>query len=110
MFLGELVMEVVDLLPIVVGLIVPDITEISCGIKLCGEGFTDIPTDDVHSGGPHMVQPRFEPVRVSAKLAHMGTNKQVFQVSGTLVTFVLMAREGQGFRHPRWVTGRGTNG
>ena len=47
------------------------------------------------NGRPHMVQLFFEPGGVSTKLACVGTNKQVFQISGTLVAFVLMAQCGE---------------
>ena len=92
MFLCEFIMEVVDLPPVAVNLFIPDITKIACSVEFCGEGLADIPTDVIHSGGPRVVQPRFEPIQASTKLAHMGTNKQVFQISGTLVAFVLMAQ------------------
>ena len=103
MFLGELVTEVVDLLLIAVNLVVLDITKIVHDIELFGKRFADIPTDVIHSGGPRMVQPSFEPVRVSTKLTHTGTNEQVFQISGTLVACVLMAQcveVGQGNKFP----------
>ena len=86
MLLGELVAEVVDLLPIVVDLVVLDLAKITCNVKPFGERFTDIPVDIIHSGRPCMVQPSFKPIRVSTKLACMGTDKQVFQISETLVT------------------------
>ena len=104
MFLSKSVAEVPDLLLIVVDLIVPDVAKVTCGIELCGEGLADIPMDVVHSGGPHMVQPCFEPIWASTKLACTGTNKQVFQISGTLVAFVLVAQcdeVGHGNEFPR---------
>ena len=42
-----------------------------------------------------MVQPFFEPGGVSTKLTHAGTDKQVFQISGTFVAFVLVAQRGE---------------
>ena len=66
MLLCKFIVEVIDLPPVAVNLIVPDVTKIACGVKFCGEGLTDIPTDVVHSSGPHVVQPQFEPVWVSA--------------------------------------------
>ena len=82
---------------VVAGHLLPDVyvamgTKVMHNIKLFGEGLTNIPMDVVHSGGPCMVQPCFKPVGASAKLAHMGTDKQVFQISGTLVAFVLVAQ------------------
>ena len=91
-FLSKLVMEIIDLPLIVVNLIVLDVTKITCDVELFGERFANISTDVVHSGRPCMVQLSFEPVGVSTKLAHMGTDEQVFQISGTLVTCVLMAQ------------------
>ena len=66
MLLREFSVEVIDLPLVAVNLIVPDVTKIACGVKFCGEGLTNIPMDVVHSGGPHVVQPQFEPVWVSA--------------------------------------------
>ena len=51
-----------------------------------------------------MVQPHCEPVGASAELACVGGDKQVFQISGTLVAFVLVAQHsevGHGNEFPR---------
>ena len=66
-------MQVTDLPLIAVNLIVLDITKVAGDVKLFGKGLTDIPTDVVHSGGLHMVQPCFKPIGESAKLACAGT-------------------------------------
>ena len=66
MFLCEFITEVIDLLLVSVNLIVPDVTKIVCSIEFCGEGLTNIPMDVVHSGGPRVVQLRFEPIWASA--------------------------------------------
>ena len=90
-----LVVQVVDLPPIAGDLVILDVAEVMSDIKLLGEGFTNIPADVIHSGRPCMIQPFFKPGRVSTKLTHAGTNKQVFQISGTLVTFVLVVQHGE---------------
>ena len=90
MLLIEHVAQLIDHAPAVVNLVIPGITKITCNIKLFGEGLTDIPADVIPSGGPHMVQPCFEPIGASAELACAGSDKQVFQISGTLVAFVLV--------------------
>ena len=64
-------------------------------VTFLGEELANIPADVIHSGRPCMVQPFFKPGRVSTKLAHAGTSKQVFQVSGTPVALVLMAQYGE---------------
>ena len=95
LLLIELVAQVVDHPLIVVNLVILDIAKVICDVKFLGEGFADIPADVVHSSRPHMVQPFFEPGGVSTKLTHTGTDKEVFQISGTLVAFVLMAQHGE---------------
>ena len=75
MFLIELVVQVIDLLLIAGDLVIFDIAEVMSDVKLLGGEFADIPADVVHSGRPRMVQPFFEPSRVSTKLTHVGTNK-----------------------------------
>ena len=85
LLLSELVVQVVDLPPIVGDLIVLDIAKVASNVKLLSEGFANIPVDVIHSGGPRMVQLFFEPSGVSTKLTRAGTDKQVLQISGTPV-------------------------
>ena len=66
----ELVTQLADCPPGAVDLIVPGIAQVSHDVKLFGERLADIPADVIHSGRPHMVQPRLKPFRASAKLAH----------------------------------------
>ena len=104
MFLSKSVMEVTDLPLIAVDLVVLDIAKIVCDVEFFGKGLAEIPMDVVNSRRPCMVQLRFKPIRVSAKLAHAGTDKQVFQISRTLVAFVLVAQHdkvGHGNKFPR---------
>ena len=91
----ELVAQLADRPPGAVDLIVPGIPQVSHNVKLFGERLADIPADVVHSGGPRMVQPRLKPFRASARLARPVGNEQVFQISGTLVTLVLVAQCGE---------------
>ena len=95
LLLGKLVMQLIDLLPIMGDLVVLDIAEVTSNVKFLGKGFANIPADVIHSGGPYMVLPFFKSSGVGTKLVHMGTNKQVFQVSGIPVAFVLVAQCGE---------------
>ena len=91
----ELVAQLTDRPPGAVNLIIPGATQVSHDVKLFGERLADIPADVVHSGGLCMVQLRLKPFRESTKLAHPVVNEQVFQISGTLVTLVLVAQCGE---------------
>ena len=92
MLLSKLVAQVDDLHVSAGNLIILDVAEVTSGIEHLGKGLANILADVVHSGRPCMVQLLFKFSGMSAKLTHAGTHKQVFQISGTPVTFVLMAQ------------------